>query len=373
MSHYSSSHKSKIIDRMKKFLTLCFMGLAIGVNTSDADIIVMQDGTSLNVYNVEETDKWVLYTTGNSMESELKRIPIEDVFALKKGDAGLHTVGTKSEGSGNYKMTASDTVTVSSATDEENGKLIGYYNSAKVTNIKKEADTKKFRKGAVTAIWDVAPGSVLQDENLRLSIVPVSRNNENTYKYKITLKNISDDNVYVDVAKSFRITDGKSESFYDDKVYTTVVTKSASNAKSKTNGTKVLRGESKDIQMSESIPAVLTIPPGGQVEMPMKRKVVNGNVVTEAERFYLPGTYRQTSKQLGLYDYGLVDVEEPEATHSYIIAYSKKEDLQNGGKLKFVLKLRQLFGREIMGFWDSNPNFIPGDGLLFGDGWIEKE
>lgn len=349
------------------------MGLALGVNTSDADIIVMQDGTSRNVYNVEETDRWILYTTGSSMESELKRIPIEDVFAIKKGDARLHTVGAKSVGNDNYNRTASNTGTQSSATSEENGKLIGFYNNAKVTNIKKEADTKKLRKGAVSAIWDVAPGSVLQDENLMLSIVPVSRSNEHTYEYKITLKNLSDDNVYVDVAKSFRIIAGKSESFYDDKVYTTVVTKSASDAKSKTNGTKVMKAESKDIQMSESIPAVLTIPPGGQVDMPMKRKVVNGNVVKEAERFYLPGTYRQTSKQLGLYDYGLVDVVEPEATHSYIIAYSKNEDLQNGGKLKFGLKLRQLFGREIMGFWDSNPNFIPGEGLLFGDGWIEKE
>jgi hypothetical protein len=61
---------------------------------SNADVIVLKNGTTMTVYNIEQGKTNIFYTTEPSSDA-MKKVAVEDVFAIKIGDGELVQIGTQ--------------------------------------------------------------------------------------------------------------------------------------------------------------------------------------------------------------------------------------------------------------------------------------
>ena len=77
---------------MKRRLLLLLSAIVVTGNVTNADIIVKKDGTTLNVFNVERSSKSVIYTETADADAPLRKIPVEECFAIKIGDGEMVTI-----------------------------------------------------------------------------------------------------------------------------------------------------------------------------------------------------------------------------------------------------------------------------------------
>ena len=77
---------------MKKSI-LSFI-LALGSLGAGADVIVMTDGTTMQVHNVEPASKWIYYTESPDADAPIKKMAIDKVFAYKIGEEQMTTVAS---------------------------------------------------------------------------------------------------------------------------------------------------------------------------------------------------------------------------------------------------------------------------------------
>lgn len=360
----------------------------------NADIIVKKDGTQMSVYNVEESGKWILYTTDESPDSELKRIDINEVFGIKQGEGEMKMVGTSNNVLPESKKDISgNPVKIAALPAAENADIINQYNTSSFSKIRKEPNPKKYREGTVTTIWGIAKNSILKDNHIRISINEKGiRKFSNklfcmTPGYAVTIENHSDEMVYVDLSNSFKILDGESTPFYDGKIYTTsqgssrgasVGLGSVANALGVggavgtiANGVSVGGGNSKSLQVSESAQPVISIPPHGTTILPLEKKI-EGKEVYEVPDIYSGGELKESSVEMGLYDFGVVDIDDESIRHRYLITYSTDPNFSTYVQLPIELFLRGVLGNT---YWakSGQPNFEVGDNLIVGFGYVQKD
>ena len=79
---------------MKHLKALALSLMTMTSVAAAADVIVLNDGATMQVHNVEAATKWVYYTETADDEAEVKRIAIDRVFAYKIGDGQMTTVGS---------------------------------------------------------------------------------------------------------------------------------------------------------------------------------------------------------------------------------------------------------------------------------------
>lgn len=65
----------------------------MGIAIADADVIVLKDGSTMQVFNLEKSSKSVMYTETADEDAPIKKIPLEKCFAIKIGEGELEPVG----------------------------------------------------------------------------------------------------------------------------------------------------------------------------------------------------------------------------------------------------------------------------------------
>lgn len=210
---------------MRNHIFAAAMFLAV-TTCAYADTIVFKDGTTLQVYNVEESGKWILYTAGKESDSDLKRVEASKVFAIKAENGEMRAVGQNAAAdSPEPAAPESDgPVAVPARPAGNNAAAIAAYNN--VTVQMKKPVKEKYHDRYCTdflAFWGVGTNSILSDDNVEISFEPVTlKGRAGVYQYyKIKVANKTVKPLYIDLANSFRIdARGAAEPYYTNSVYT---------------------------------------------------------------------------------------------------------------------------------------------------------
>lgn len=202
------------MNQLKKTFSVIFAVLT-SLSTY-ADVIVLNDGSSLQVHNVEAATKWVYYTDSADSD-DVKRIAIDKVFAYKIGDGQMTVVGSQDKAA----ETAAAPAPQEAATDAprqveprpaaDNATLIAAYNNVAPLKYKgKEPDYGK-NSDYFLSLWGIEENSVLSDDNVEIGFEKVYMDNDKNHSVlgtRIRVRNKTAKPVYIDLASCYRIMNG---------------------------------------------------------------------------------------------------------------------------------------------------------------------
>lgn len=219
---------------MKK--SILFLIIACGSLGAVADVIVMADGTTMQVHNVEPASKWIYYTESSDADAPIKKVAIEKVFAYKIGDGQMTTVAASAAPTPAQPQPVQESAAqngprkLDPAPAADNASLIGAYNTPelRLRKPKKESDKEKFCTDFIT-LWGIGSESVISDENVNISFQPDIKKANGIYYpyYKVKVTNKTDSPVYIDLANSFKLdANGSAEPYFTNSVYSESNTKS---------------------------------------------------------------------------------------------------------------------------------------------------
>lgn len=200
---------------MKRSHYLAAFAIIILSLTARADVIVLADGSTLKVYNLQVAPQWVFYTDSDAEDAPIKKLAIGDVFAYKIGENPMTNVNSsapQSTPAEEHKVSDSkgpkqlDPVPAS-----DNQFLIAKYNDRPDLIYKgKKPEPNKFTNYFLS-IWGIEDGSVLSDANVEIGFDKVYSDNDNKgrvigMRIKITNKTASP--IYLDLAACYKIMNG---------------------------------------------------------------------------------------------------------------------------------------------------------------------
>ncbi|MCH5226780.1 MAG: hypothetical protein J1F16_03050 [Muribaculaceae bacterium] len=284
-----------------------------------ADLIVFKDGRTQEIYNVEESGKWILYTLSPDPDSELKRVEAESVFAIKPENGEMIMVGNNDSQSKSLDTTRKTDAVNNSEKEgpkymepnpaSDNSQKIAAYNNVelRLKKPKKENDKTKYCSDFIS-IWGIGENSILSDENIDISLEAFEVGNARNwtiypyYKIKITNKTINP--VYIDLANSFRVNaNGISTPYFTNSVYTEGTSKSKGSSMNLgavagamgvggaigtlASGINVGKGSTKSASISTEEQRFLMIPPMAAIYMPPIKFSEGDKIIDEFEVLYL--------------------------------------------------------------------------------------
>lgn len=297
------------------YFLICFFAL-VSSFTSHADTIILKDATSIEVYNVEEAGKWILYTTDSNPDSKLLRLPIDKVFAIKTNEGELRMVGDNSskrevENSNSESASLSATkepklIPVSPSSD--NASHVMSYNTPvlRLKKAKKESDKAKICSNFLS-IWGVTESSVLSDENITVYFaitLPKGPARKIIPQYKTIIKNKTDKPIYIDLANSFKYyPNGIAKPYFTNSVYS----EGSSSSKGMSvnlgavagalgiggtigtlaNGVGIGVGNTTSSSVTTMEERFITIPPKGLISLPPMKYSDGSNIREDYETLYI--------------------------------------------------------------------------------------
>lgn len=219
---------------MKKSI-LSFI-LALGSLGAGADVIVMTDGTTMQVHNVEPASKWIYYTESPDADAPIKKMAIDKVFAYKIGEEQMTTVASApTTAASSETSSTSQTQPVQEAAAQngprkldpapapDNASLIAAYNNhPPLTYIGKNPNPDKYTSYFLS-LWGIEEGSVLSDANVEIGFETVYLENDkdrSVIGHRIKVINKTDKPIYIDLASCYKIMNGGySVPYFTNSVY----------------------------------------------------------------------------------------------------------------------------------------------------------
>lgn len=212
---------------MKKFITC--LTIVITAFGASADVIVTNDGNTMQVHNVEVATKWVFYTETDNADAPIKKIPIDQVFAYKIGNGALTNVGSTATPAKTEAPAANDNAQAGPQKADpvpaaNNAALIASYNNhpeLKYNNKDPQPDKKT---EYFLSLWGIEDNSILSDENVEIGFEKVYLENDkdrSVVGHRIKVINKTDKPIYVDLGSSYKIMNGGyAVPYYKGAVYT---------------------------------------------------------------------------------------------------------------------------------------------------------
>ena len=277
--------------------------LSIGILNMNADIIILKDGNTLQVYNVEPASKWVYYTDTDEADAPVKKVSIDNVFAYKIGDGELTTIEKSNKETKEDPSKITEELSpkqVEAKPSANNDALITAYNShPQLVHNKKKAQTDKHTE-TFLSLWGIEDGSILSDDNVEITfekMYSTIMKKQCVVGIKIKINNKTDSPLYIDLASTFKILNGGyAEPYFTNSVY--------SEGNSVTNGGSLNLGalagalniggaigtlagginvgkyNTKSTEISRGEQRILVVPPHSSVFLPGD-KVSNGTNIKE--------------------------------------------------------------------------------------------
>lgn len=283
------------------------------ISLVNADVIILKDGSYLEVYNVQVAPKWIFYTVSADENSEIKKIQIDNVFGYKIGDGPLTSTEESSANSQDQSNVSSESLKPSKLEPKpasDNALLIAAYNNhPPLQHLKKKPEPDKYTNHFLS-LWGIEEGSILSDENVEVGF-------ENYYvdgmygghSYhgiggtRIKVINKTDHPIYVDLASCYKImNDGYSMSYFNNSIYKKGVTNTTGASMNMgavagalgvggvlgklASGLNVggAAGSSTEIITAEQ--RILTIPPRSRVILPCEKNSYKDRIDECFEPFY---------------------------------------------------------------------------------------
>lgn len=211
---------------MLKRFSLILVSVVLFSIAGKADMIVLTDGTTMQVHNVEVSPKWIFYTETDTEDADIMKISIDRVFGYKIGDNPMTPV--------NGQTDAPQAISTPSSNNEKTGKLTpipaadnealiaAYNNHPPLTRVDKDPQPDK-HTNLFLSLWGIEEGSVLSDANVEIGFEKVYDKNDKNHKVignRIMVLNKTDNPIYIDLSSSYKIMNGGySVPYYTNSVY----------------------------------------------------------------------------------------------------------------------------------------------------------
>lgn len=392
--------------KIRFFIAVTFM---VATLTSWADVIIKSDGSSFPCFNIEKSEKYIFYTETSDNPEAIKRIPIEEVYGIKRGSNPIEVIGDQASAAsvsseGKVVDVPADGTPVmrepKAASDNE--RLISLYNNPTLEFVDKKPNGKNTR--AALIIWGIEPSSILSDDNIQISFervslgVPVSRGGglaassstamggTTVNNYKVSILNKTNRPIYIDLGNSFKISNnGQSEPYFTNSVYTS--------SSSSTNGATVNLGavagalgiggsvgtmasgvnvggaRTGGTTVTQTEQQILTVPPHAAVSLPGE-KVASGNGFSEVFEYFglgdMPGL---SAKAVNLTQWTTLDFTPDNTVKraKRLVTYSTRLDFAEYTTLPVNLYVKRLMGcsgNRLLGSFPM-PKEITGEAAIY--------
>ena len=353
---------------MKYKSVFLFLGLFFYTSAFAQDMIVKKDFSVIKSKVIEVSSSIVKYKKYSNLEGPLYSIETKEIVAInyENGDKDIfesNQVPIKNEIKNEPKMAIPDI---------KNDSLIALYNKHITYINKKNKKSNKTVYGG-TYKFGMSSSSVLSTNELEIDILLWAKGSWYNAPYVISLRNKTDDFIYIDLARCFKIyPDGKSECYYNNKQTTissgngvgaSVGLGAVANAVgiggivgSIANGISVGGGNSSSSSASYTMQRFLTIPPKSSVNLTEYKGEGQGRnykVITNSEVFNIEQRYTWI-KEGDLYKYGVINYSETESPYKqkFALSYSTDTEFNNLQIISFEIFVQQIFGVSIESNYD---------------------
>ena len=354
-------------------IIITIMGL---LTATSQDIIVKNDGETMNVYDLKVGKKFITYrlTPGGTS----KRIGKAKVFSYQKKRSHSTTISDKKAAKTQKSVVEQPTDTtfihiqtpvkpqkaekhigeIKRATADNNNLLIEKY--SKAHNNYDGKLTKGTPAKYAVAIMGIAPESVLSNEDIEIEITEYRRTKRARMQYYIYIRNKSDKTLYVDLENSFRIfNSGTFEPYYKGKQIrqnkksnetlsieqqsTVYSPKFAEVRKKNTRSSKYRIENKKNTQQKVEEQKKVAIPPMGKLALPPKYFVDNNDEIIKRYDSFST-TINNLGRELHEWQTTEYNIAESPYKNSFIVTYSTEKKFTTYSTLKFTLYAKQLIG-----------------------------
>lgn len=358
--------------RLIAFTTVC----TVVCHISAQDLIVKKDGTVIQAKVTKVGTQEVEYKKWSNQNGPQYSIAVADILAInyKNGEKEtFENVVTNSDNGEKASTAASNAIMFKeeeTIESPENKNLIDLYNNQVLLPVKPKYKNKQARM--LFAVWGITSNSVLSDSHITVYFSKIyGKVTEDVIGYAVLVTNKSDENVYIDLANSFKIDcSGNSKPYYTNKTYTTNKSSSAGgglNVGAVTgalgiggvtgtlaNGVNVGGGSTSGITVTETEERFLVVPPHSSVTLPLEKQAEKNTIIEIPERFK---PHRIPAFDLKLHEYKDIYTEQNSTSvYRRIITYSTSPDFSTYKKLNIGIFLKGALGDYWTGPYYLRPN-----------------
>lgn len=298
----------KTITRLTLLLTLAAPAVAM------ADVIVMHDGTTMQVHNIDVASKWLYYTDTPDDDAETRRISVDRVFGYKIGDGAMTTIGTTPapapEAQTSQAATSDGPRFVEPQPASDNAALIASYNNHPTLEyLDKKPQPDKLTHYFIS-LWGIEDNSILSDDNVEIGFEKVYLDGDkdrSVIGHYIKVRNKTAKPLYIDLASCYKIMNGGySVPYFTNSVYNEGTSGTVGGSLNLgavagalgvggalgtlASGVNVGKSSTQSTGITTAEQQILTVPPMGSVALP-GTKVSNGKKILECYEpiyFYNP-------------------------------------------------------------------------------------
>lgn len=199
-----------------RYLFFSIMFVASAGFSVFADVIILNNSTSIQCTNIDMSDDWIYC----EVKGKLKKYPTKDVFGVKIGNNDMQPISGAKTPAKNAKQ---EIVAAMAQPAGDNQSVIERYNQQVITRQDKLATDKKTRDGYI--FWGITPTSIMSTNEVEMSIeIPHEfsyfRTKEKDRisdfqhflhfpKWKFYITNKTDKPIYIDLANIFTVDEEK--------------------------------------------------------------------------------------------------------------------------------------------------------------------
>lgn len=329
------------------------LGLLCCTSVFAQDIIIKKDFSIIKSKVVEVASSIVKYKKYSNIDGPIYTIEAKDIIAINYENGEKDVFEHKEQSIKNELKVIPDT---------KNDSLIALYNKH-IMYYKNKTSNKKAT--AYTYKFGMTSSSVLSTDEIEVSILLNKKGSWYNAPYVISLKNKTNDFLYIDLARCFKIyPDGNSECYYNTKqttissgkgVGTSVVLGAVANTVgiggvvgSIANGISVGGNNMSSASATYSMQRFLLIPPNSTTNLTEYKgdgEGKNYRVVTNSEVFNIEDRFVWLKKG-DITKYGVLNYTETNSPYKqkFAVSYSTNPEFKNLSMINFEIFVQQVFG-----------------------------
>lgn len=329
------------------------LGLLCCTSVFAQDIIIKKDFSIIKSKVVEVASSIVKYKKYSNIDGPIYTIEAKDIIAINYENGEKDVFEHKEQSIKNELKVIPDT---------KNDSLIALYNKH-IMYYKNKTSNKKAT--AYTYKFGMTSSSVLSTDEIEVSILLNKKGSWYNAPYVISLKNKTNDFLYIDLARCFKIyPDGNSECYYNTKqttissgkgVGTSVALGAVANTVgiggvvgSIANGISVGGNNMSSASATYSMQRFLSIPPNSTTNLTEYKgdgEGKNYRVVTNSEVFNIEDRFVWLKKG-DITKYGVLNYTETNSPYKqkFVVSYSTNPEFKNLSMINFEIFVQQVFG-----------------------------
>jgi len=329
------------------------LGLLCCTSVFAQDIIIKKDFSIIKSKVVEVASSTVKYKKYSNIDGPIYTIEAKDIIAINYENGEKDVFEHKEQSIKNELKVIPDT---------KNDSLIALYNKHIMYYKNKTSDKKAL---AYTYKFGMTSSSVLSTDEIEVSILLNKKGSWYNAPYVISLKNKTNDFLYIDLARCFKIyPDGNSECYYNTKLTTIssgkgVGTSVGLGAVASTvgiggvvgsiaNGISVGGNNMSSASATYSMQRFLSIPPNSTTNLTEYKgdgEGKNYRVVTNSEVFNIEDRFVWLRKG-DITKYGVLNYTETNSPYKqkFAVSYSTNPEFENLSIINFEIFVQQVFG-----------------------------